>query len=57
MNDEQVKLLESIRDALQSQPDMPLYGDYEQGSISRDRYYKQLYRFTLVEDIKDLLND
>ena len=55
MNDEQEKLLESILDALQSQPDKPFYEDYEQGNISRNQYYKQLYQFKLVEEIVEFL--
>ena len=57
MNDEQVKLLESILDALQSQPDTPFYEDYEQGNISHHQYYQQLYQYNLVENIKELLWD
>lgn len=57
MNDEQEKLIESIRDALQAQPDKPFYEDYERGNISRHQYYEQLYKYNLVEDIKELLRD
>lgn len=57
MNDKQQKLLEAIRDALQSQPEKPYYEDYEQGNMSHKQYYTQMYKFMLVEEIKELLQN
>jgi len=56
MNEKQRKLLVAIKEALESQPEMPSYADYEEYEIiSREEYYKQYYDFQLVEDIKELL--
>jgi len=56
MNEKQRKLLVAIKEALEAQPEMPPYADYEEYEIiSRDEYYQQYYDFELVEDIKELL--
>lgn len=57
MTDEQEKLLEAIRNALRSQPEKPYYEDYEQGNMSHKQYYTQMYKFMLVEEIKELLQN
>jgi len=56
MNEKQRKLLVAIKEALEAQPEMPSYADYEDYEIiSRDKYYDQYYNFQIVEDIKELL--
>lgn len=58
MNEKQRKLLVALKEALEAQPEMPSYADYEDYEIiSRKEYYDQYYDFQLVEDIKDLLRN
>ena len=58
MNEYQRKLLVAIKEALEAQPEMPPYADYEEyGIMSRKEYYDQYYDFRLVEDIKELLRN
>ena len=58
MNEKQRQLLVAIKAALEAQPEMPSYADYEDYEIiTRDEYYQQYYDFQLVEDIKDLLRN
>lgn len=56
MNESQRQLLVTIKEALEAQPEIPSYADYEEYEImSRKEYYDQYYDFQLVEDIKELL--
>ena len=56
MNKKQRELLVALKEALEAQPEMPSYSDYEEYEImSRKEYYDQYYDFQLVEDIKELL--
>jgi len=58
MNEKQRKLLVALKEALEAQPEMPSYADYEDYEIiSRDEYYQQYYDFQLVENIKELLRN
>ena len=58
MSPEQVKLLEPLKEALESQPEEPDYEDYEvRGLLTRDEYYSQQYEYDLVEDIRRILLD
>jgi len=55
MNESQRQLLVALKEALEAEPEMPLYSDYEDGLMSRNEYYNYNYDFQLVEDIKELL--
>lgn len=58
MSPEQVKLLETLKEALESQPGNPDYEDYSvRGILTRDEFYSQQYEYNLVEDIRRLLLD
>lgn len=57
MNENQRQLLVAIKEALEAEPEMPSYSDYEDGLMSRKEYYNRNYDFQLVEDIKDFLRN
>jgi len=56
MSDEQFKLLKSIRDALEAQPEEPRYENYEaEGNL--DKYYEDLAQWEVVNDIYSILEN
>ena len=57
MTDEQYRLLDKIREALEAQPEEPNQGDYEDGLMTKEEYYATYNRFEVVEAIKNIIKN